>query len=196
MSSVVRSLGSTQQGLTRFVKPESPCYIFEIINPGEGEIILQRLFPFSFTSGVLDITYAGNNFKSVMVDVTGEAPLDETDTAVRIIGGPRLVTSLGDNFKAYIRAWRDSTIDAGSPITLEIPCHVVRVQEGDLNSVSADSGDSYLISDNLPAGDNYISGNSTNSYNATYIFKTPLTFSIVESGVKKYITFRSIMDQE
>ncbi len=187
MSSVVRYLGNAQEGLTRFVKPESPCYVFNGNN---------RLFPFSFTSGMLDITYSGNTFKTVMVDNTGVSPLAETETAVRIIGGPRLVTSLGNNFKAYIRAWRNSTIDAGSPITVEIPCHVVRVQEGDVNNVNSNSGVSYLISDNLPASDNYISGDSTNNYNATYIFKTPLTFSIVESGVKKYITFRTIMDQE
>ena len=187
MSSAFRFPASTKEGFTRFVKPESPCY------SDNGNSVL---FPFSFSNGELNISFAGNNFETQMITTTGRAPSDETETAIRVIGGPRLVTSLGENFKTYIRAWRTVTIDAGSPITVEIPSHVIRVQEADLVNVTADSGNSYLISNNMPASDNYISGYEANNYNTKYVFRTPLTFSIMESGVKKYITFRTILDQE
>ena len=189
MTSCIRSVAATKEGLTRFVKPESPCYYSAAI---DDEI----LFPFKYSNGVLDINYDGNDFKATMVDSTNQSPNSETGPAYRIIGGPRLVTSLGPNFKAYIRAWRDGSIDAGSPIEVYIPSQVIRVQQSDYRNVSANSGDSYLISDVPPDSDNYIAGNTTNMYNTTYAFKTPLTFTILEGGVKRYITFRTAFDQE
>ncbi len=187
MTSVVRAFAKRPEGITLFLKPESPCYDY---GPGN------RLFPFTYTRGVLDITYSGNNFKEVMVDVTNIGPSAETETAVRMMGGPRLVTRLGDNFKAYVRAWRDGTIDADSPIEVYKPAQVLRVQEGDLDNIDANSGSSYIVSDKAPSNDEYVAGSEDNKYTTTYIFKTPLTFTIVESGATKYITFRTALDQE
>jgi hypothetical protein len=187
MTSVGRAYYVRKEGVTSFVKPESPSY---------NDDVNVVLFPFSYSNGVLDITYDGNNFKTNMVDNLNESPNSETDTAIRIISGPSLVTSLGNNFKDYIRSWRSVTIDAGSPIEVVVAAEVLRVQEGSFNNVSADSGDSWKISTSRPSGDNYITGSEANKYNTTYIFKTPLTFSIVESGVTQYITFKSMLDQE
>jgi hypothetical protein len=131
-----------------------------------------------------------------MVDTTNQDPGAETDTAVRILSGPFLATSLGNNFKDYIRSWRSGTIDAGSPIEVVVAPQLLRVAEGETVNISANSGDSWLISTSKPSDGNYVSGTGTNNYNTTYIFKTPLTFSIVESGVTKYITFRTMLDQE
>jgi len=189
MTSLLRSFAIRKEGLTRFIKPESPCYE----DTGLGEIVL---FPFTLTNGVLDISYEGNTFEADMVDSLNEAPLDETDVAIKIMGGPQIVTSLGDNFKSYVRAWRDGTIDVGSPIEIHITPQMLRVQEVDSNHVVADSGESYLISTEAPSSDMYIAGSETTKYNTTYVFKTPLTFTILESDVKQYITFRTILDQE
>ena len=188
MSSVNRNLAATKEALTRFVKPESPRYY----NGSNGV-----LFPFSYSSQVLDISYEGNNFKSLMVDISGNEPGDsESDTTVRILGGPFLATSLGENFKAYIRSWRESTIDEGSPIEIYIAPQLLRVQEASYRNISSGSSENWKISESPPASDNYISGNNANKYRTTYVFKTPLTFTIIEDGVKKYITFRTAFDQE
>jgi hypothetical protein len=188
MTSVIRNYQIRKEGLTRFIKPESPCYDIS------GEVNV--LFPFSYENGVLDITYSGNNFKQRMVDISGQAPESETETAVSINSGPYLVSSLGSNFKDYIRAWRYNTIDAGSPIQIYIAPQMLRVQEANRVNVNSDSGDSYTISTKAPASDTYPVGSVANSYQSTYIFKTPLTFTIIESGVVKYITFRTVLDQE
>ena len=192
MTSLLRSVSQVKEGLTRFLKPESPCY-------DNGDNVV--LFPFTYNNGVLDITYAGNNFKALMVDTVGVAPnpeeeSGESDTAVRIMSGPYLVNTLGSNFKSYIRAWRDGIIDAGSPIDIYIAPQMLRVQEADINNVDASSGDAYNISAIAPSSENYIAGDETTTYNTTYVFKTPLTFTIVESGVTQYITFRTVLDQE
>ena len=188
MSSVARTYGVKKEGVTRFVKPESPCY-----NRGGGIFVL---FPFSYSNQVLDISYDGNNFKSIMVDVNNVEPNNETETAIRILSGPSLATSLGDNFKAYVRSWRFGTIDNDSPIEIFVAPQLLRVQEAAFANISSESGESWKISTTPPASDNYITGSDSNKYNTTYIFKTPLTFTIVEGGVTKYITFRTMLDQE
>jgi hypothetical protein len=189
MTSVSRTFGTAKEGLTKFMRVESVSFYDETDDT-------DRLFPFICSNGLLDITYEGNNFQAQMVDVSGNSPDDETNNLCRIIGAPRLVTSLGDNFKAYIRAWRYDTIDTGSPIELVEPSQVVRVQEGNRNNLNGSSESSYRISDKKPASDNYITGNTANAYRTSFIFKTPLTFSIVESGVTQYITFKTITEQE
>jgi hypothetical protein len=189
MSSLLRSFPNVAQGLTRFLKPESPCYD----DTGFNTIVL---FPFTYLNGVLDISYSGNTFEADMVTTLNIEPDAETDVAIRITGGPFLVTSLGSKFKDYVRAWRDGTIDAGSPIEIHIQPTIYRVQQADNVNVDANSGDSYKISTKEPSSDYYVTGSTQNTYQSTYIFKTPLTFTILESGVKKYITFRTQLDQE
>jgi len=154
------------------------------------------LFPFSYSNGLLDISYQGNNFEADMVTTLNVAPDAETDDAIQVLSGPYLVTSLGNNFKAYIRAWRNGTIDAGSPIDIYVAPQMFKVQEAESANVDANSGNSYKVSTQPPASDNYTAGSIANQYNTVYVFKTPLTFTIVEGGVTKYITFKTIMDQE
>jgi hypothetical protein len=185
---MLRGYAIRKEGLTTFIKPYTPCYFDNVLDH-------DVLFPFSYSNGVLDISYSGNRFKEEMVDTLNMVPKIEGDTSVRMMGGLQLVSSLGENFKAYIRAWRDGTIDADSPILIHIAPQVMRVQEVDYAFVNAD-GDSYLISSQPPSGDGYTVGNDANQYNTVYVFKTPLTFTIVESGVVKYITFQSSMEQE
>jgi hypothetical protein len=190
MSSAKRTFAATKEGLTKFLNPESPAY-----NNGVRRV----LFPFSYSNQVLDISYEGNNFKERMVDISGTSPSSETNTSLRIISGPRLVTSLGPNFKAYIRSWRAATIDAGSPIEVYIAPQVVRVQEAEYANISADNDEEeeyWKISTSPPKSENYIAGGVATEYDTTYIFKTPLTFTIVEDSVTKYITFITGLDQE
>ena len=111
------------------------------------------------------------------------------------MGGAIVVRALGDNFKDYVREWRDGTIDAGSPIEIYYAPQMIRVQQADPEHISNDD-DSYIVSTTAPSNDSYITGTSANNYLSTYIFKTPLTFTIVESGVTNYITFRTVVDQE
>jgi len=191
MSSSLRSLGVKKEALTRFLKVDGQSY--ETLS---GPTLL---FPYTYNSGVLDITYEGNDFKAVMVDISGVEPSfdsGESNSAVRIMGGPYLVTSLGSKFKAYIRSWRAATIDVGSPIEVDVPAQVLKVQAAARALVNATENDNWRISTQRPESDNYITGNALDGFSTTYVFKTPLTFTIKESGVTKYIVFRTTFDQE
>jgi len=187
MTSVSRAYYMRKEPVTKFVKAETPVY---------DNNTRRVLFPFSYSNGVLDITYVGNNFKELMVDNLNQEPNSETATAIRIISGPSLITSLGDNFKDYVRAWRSDTIDAGSPIEVVVAAEVLRAQEASYDNISSSSGDSWTITTSRPSSEDYITGTDLNKYNTSYIFKTPLTFSIVEDGVTQYVTFKTMFDQE
>jgi len=189
MTSMLRGYAVRKEGLTTFTKPESVSYYDTDRNS-------RVLFPFTYSNGILDISYENNTFKSQMVDTLNVSPSGEIATIVRMMGGLQLVSSLGDHFKEYIRAWRDGSIDAESPITLHIAPQVFRVQEADNQNITAVDSSPVKISTVVPSGDTYTTGSELNHYRSTYLFKTPMTITIVESGIVQYITFRSVLDQE
>ncbi len=182
MTSTLRSIATPIRLATEFHRIETPCF-----NDGSTNVP----FPFTYENGILEIEDK-NNFNTEMISSTGNSPETDPDVSVRLMGGVRLVERIGENFKAYIRAWRDSTIDADSPIEIYINGTVQRVQWVNEDNMGDSS---YSISTNAPSGDTYTQfGNGT--YNSTWIFNKPLTITIIESGVKQYITFASRLDED
>ena len=182
MTSILRSYATPTLTPVKFNRLESPCY-------ADSDLAYNTLFPFSYANGVLDIMYV-DSFQEDMVNTTGEAPLADPDVAVQLLGGPQLVQKLGPNFVAYIRAWRQP--DAGSPVAIYSNGTVQKVQ-AIRNYFVGD--DAFEVSTAPPASDNYTMGAAANSYRANWIFKTPLTFTTVEGGVKQYITFASLLER-
>jgi hypothetical protein len=182
MTSTLRSLTTPVRLATEFHRIETPSF-----NDGTSDVP----FPFSYSNGTLEIEDK-NNFNARMIDISGNSPNTEPDASVRLMGGLRLVERIGDNFKAYIRAWRSGTIDVDSPIEVYINGTVQRVQW--VNEDNIGDG-SYAISTTAPSGDTYTQfGNGV--YNSTWIFNKPLTITIIESGVTQYITFSSRLDED
>ena len=70
------------------------------------------------------------------------------------------------------------------------------MREAAIANVKSTSDSVWQIRTSAPSGENYITGSDADNYQTTFIFKTPLTFSIVEGGVTKYITFKTMLDQE
>ncbi len=183
MTSMLRSFALPPKALTKF---------HAILTPSYNDSTYGLLpFPFTYSNGVLDIQYI-DNFEADMVTDTGNEPNNEPANAVQLLGGSSLVTSLGDNFKSYIRAWRDGTIDVGSPIEIYVKPSVQKIQV----TTFVDDSSSWRVSTTPPTGDNYTVGSVENNFRTTWIFKTPFTFTIVESGVTKYITFNSQVSED
>jgi hypothetical protein len=182
MSSVLRSVSAPVRLATEFHRVETPTF-----NDGSNNVP----FPFTYNNGTLDIADK-NNFNAQMITSTGNEPNTDPDVSVRLMGGNRLVQHLGENFKAYIRAWRNSTIDADSPIEIFVNGTVQRIQWVNETNMGDSS---YAVSTSPPSGDTYTQyGNGT--YNSTWMFNKPLTISTMEGGVKTYITFTSRLDED
>ncbi len=182
MSSTMRSFAVPIRTATEFHRIESPSFY-----NGSNNV----LFPFTYSNGTLDIANK-YNFNSEMIDNTGNSPNTDSDTSVRLMGGNRLVQQLGENFKAYIRAWRNAFIDVDSPIEIFVNGTVQRVQWVNEENMGDSS---YAVSTNPPSGDTYTQIGD-GSYNSTWIFNKPLTITTIEGGVKTYITFASRLDED
>lgn len=182
MSSALRSFATPVRLATEFHRVETPCFY-----DGSRNVP----FPFTYNNGTLDIEDK-HNFNTQMIDSTGNSPNTDPDASVRLMGGNRLVQHLGDNLKAYIRAWRTGSIDADSPIEIFVHGTVQRIQWVNEDNMGDSS---YAVSTNPPSGDTYAQGDSSN-YNSTWMFNKPLTITTIEGGVKTYITFASRLDED
>jgi hypothetical protein len=190
MSSILRRTANTKSALTKFTLVDGPCYT----DSGLG---ISVLFPFTYSNGVLDINInpAANSFEANMINViTGNAPDEDNELLVKQMGGLGLVRALGPNFVAYIRAWRNATIDAGSPVSVYIPGVVTKVQQAPASAM--EDGGVYEVSTVAPVSDEYITGNPANNYLTSWVFKKPLTITTVEGGVLTYITLRTAFDED
>ena len=180
MSSTLRSYQTVSDDSMKFHVVNSVSY---------DDNNVELLFPFTCEEGVLDISLDGNNFEQLMITQTARTPGHDVTGVVRVLGGARYVTSLGPNFIRYIRAWRTPGIDVNAPIQIVTPGIMTRVQTGDRTNVAQD--DSFKVHNNLPESDNYICNGAR--YCTTYIFKSPLTISIKENGIRRYVTFKSTL---
>lgn len=189
MSSILRRTATTKSSLTKYTLVDGPCYF----DSGLGDNVL---FPFTYSNGVLDLNInpAANTFEADMITTTGNAPSDDNDLCIKQMGGTGLVRALGPNFVAYIRAWRTATIDAGSPVSVYIPGVVTKVQQAPVSAMN-DAG-IFEVSTVAPASDEYIAGDAVNNYFTSWVFKKPLTITIIEGGVTTYITLRTAFDED
>ena len=154
-----------------------------------------HLFPFTYSNGTLDIALI-DNFQQAYIDTSGEKPNSTScDPAhhYMLLGGTGVVTKLGPTFIRYIRAaWE---LDSTSPVSIYQPCAVTKVQEME----EPDDGSSFVQSGFYettvpPSSDGYIV--PTFDFRTSWIFKTPLTISVVKGGVTTYITFATIIGHD
>lgn len=184
MTSMLRNKAEVPKLATEFHRLESPCYY-------DNALGYNTLFPFTYSNGVLDVEYI-DDFEADMVTSTGVSPSTDPDVSVRLTGSIGLVTSIGPKLEAYIRAWRTG-IDSGTPVRVYVNGVVQKVQMTRDQYV----GDgSWEESTEPPRSENYIIGSTSNSYRSTWVFKKPFTFTVVEGGVTKYITFATRFDED
>jgi hypothetical protein len=185
MSSIVRQYSQVKQSGTKFTLIDGPSY-------NDTSLGIDLLFPFTFDKdGILDINLI-DNFQADMITTPDKYPNNECKLAIRLCGSNHLVRGLGNNFKNYIRAWRDATIDSGSPINIYVPGAVVKVQQSMPEFLQ--DYDTFQVANVPPPSDNFFGGNSTNKYRTTYCFSQPMTITTKEGGQTKYITLRSVFD--
>lgn len=88
------------------------------------------------------------------------------------MGGPRIVNSIGDNFKEYIAQWREETKDVAADyaerVTLYSSAPIVKkIQTYLLVANTTSSSASYVSTSAPPAGNNWTDGSAANNYNTT-----------------------------
>jgi hypothetical protein len=151
--------GAISNGLSNISYVTGPTYV--------GTNNTNLLFPFSLSNGVLDIIVS-NGFS-----LTQTPEPQMAGATVRISGGSRTVSNIGNNFRAYIknRTWGQNTIPNASSISVFITASATLVQQLDERFVGHMSSEPYIVTTAVPPSNFAI---PFSGFGVTYAFLTPL----------------------
>ncbi len=201
MSSVLRSIDQRPAGDVKFVSLITPYYYnnqydddallpFVISRKGELELVETSAYVAYYNDR--DYPQPGTN--------------NDIDAWVHVMGGARVVTSLGPKLKRYVAQWLEQTKDVASSYVSRVSLHttgcvVSKVQQYFLQSIDPDYAEnasaSYITTTAPPSGDNFVQGGPEDNYGTSYIFKTPLVMKYVkENGDVVYATFKTSIDED
>lgn len=164
-------------GLPMIVSVTGPSYV--------GPNSINLLFPFTVNNGVMELNPV-NNFNLS----SGILPTVNT-VSVRLSSTNKNVTSIGPNFKTYIKncTWAGRTIPNISSISVHIAATVTQVQQLDETFVGRNRNVSYTVTNGVPPNNYSL---QFAGFGVTHAFLTPLTISARDSsGNVFYITFIS-----
>ena len=132
----------------------------------------------------------------------GNSPEDDTEYQAKGMGGRRLVTRLGENMVSYLNNLIESNDGLGSPYSGELVIYVKPVmtkvqiaQPGNVTGLTFENV--YGVNDQPPTSDEYVGGDLTNNFYATWVFYSPMTIRYVSPSSTtgyRYITFSTHYD--
>jgi hypothetical protein len=169
-----------------------------IMTPGYDEVELgnnNTPIPFIIIKETLDIAITSSSVQTFINN--GNTPNQGDEYQAKMMGGKKLITSLGPNMITYIRNLINTQDILGAPYDGELLIYIkpvmTKVQIAQPNNVNA-LIDSVIfgINDQAPTSDEYIGGEFSNNYYSSWVFYSPLTVRYVSSASTtgyRYITF-------
>ncbi len=177
----------------KFDNISTPCYFDD---PLDYDVPI----PFTVQSGVLDIAITNSSVENFVNN--GSSPDDDTEFQAKMMGGKRLITSIGSNFNTYLRKRIQAVDTLDDPYSGELVIVVNPVmtkvqlaQPGEVQGLTFENV--YGVNDYPPTSDEYVGGNESNKYYTSWVFYKPLTVRFVSSGSAtgyKYMTFSTHYD--
>jgi hypothetical protein len=156
--------------------------------------------PFTVVNETLDIAITNSSVQSFIDN--GNSPDDDTEYQAKGMGGRRLVTRLGENMVTYLNNLIESNDGLGSPYSGELVIYVKPVmtkvqiaQPGNVQGLTFENV--YGVNDQPPTSDEYVGGDLTNNFYASWVFYSPMTIRYVSPSSTtgyRYITFSTHYD--
>lgn len=157
--------------------------------------------PLSVVNGVLDIVIENSDVQDFITNGTGPDDAGDTEYQAHVMGGSRLVSSLGPNFRTWLTNYINvvfSTV-AGTPAIVVNPT-MQRVQYA-VGASGLGFEQTFGTSENPPSGSLYVTGSpqsgDATSYFSTWVFQSPMTIAVPESSSStgtRYLTFTTNFD--
>ena len=192
MSSLLRTMDSPVKD-GKFDNISTPCYF-------DSPLDYAVPIPFTVQSGVLDIAITNSSVEDFVNN--GSSPDDDTEFQAKMMGGKRLITSIGSNFNTYLRKRIQAVDTLDDPYSGELVIVVNPVmtkvqlaQPGEVQGLTFENV--YGVNDYPPTSDEYVGGGESNKYYTSWVFYKPLTVRFVSSGSAtgyKYMTFSTHYD--
>ena len=208
MSSALRSKAQTPIGDVKFVSLITPYY--RSPKYADGALLPEALLPFSMSRGELDLVETPD-YLEYYADLSGSYPQpdvngtnEDIDAWIYVMGGKRVVESLGVNLKRYISQWLEEKkavrSDYSSRVSLHTRgCVVSKVQQYFISNINGteNAGCAYVSAVAPPTSENFVQGSEEDNYGTSYLFKTPLVMKYVkENGSVLYATFKTSIDED
>jgi hypothetical protein len=140
--------------------------------------------------------------------VTNGIPPDDDNTEssfqAKLMGGKKLITELGPTMITYLRNLIKNNESLLDPYTGEVFLYIkptmTKIQIAQPRNVNAlEKSQVYGINDQPPTSDEYVGGENSNNYYASWVFYSPLTVRYVSSSSTtgfRYITFSTDFSEE
>lgn len=167
MSSVLRAFAVSGKD-SKFDNISTPSYFDD---PLDNDIPI----PFTIINGVLDIAITNSSVQDFINN--GNTPADDTEYQAKQMGGRRLVTSIGPNFKTYLQR-RIQNIDSlgalySDELTIFVNGVMTKVQLAQPGQVEGLTFENvYGVNDHPPSSDEFIGGNVSNKYFTSWVFSS------------------------
>lgn len=200
MSSVLRSIDQRPMGDVKFISLITPCYDSQQYNNSNAllPLTMSRKGELELLETQDYLTYYNDN------EYPSPGGNTDVDAWINVLGGMKVVSSLGPKLKRYVAQWLEQKKDVAGTYTSRVSLHTIgcvvsKVQQyfaendGSYSTASA----SYITSTVPPTGDNFVQGGQFNNYQTSYIFKTPLVMKYVkEDGDVVYATFKTVVSED
>lgn len=197
---------SLQSGFATPVR--MPSKFVNIITPNYRDSSLNNLeapIPFTVVNQTLDIQITNSSVQNLVNNGTSpEANGESSEFHVKLMGGRKLITSLGPTMITYLRNLINSQDSLGAPYDGELVIYIkpvmTKVQAAQPGNVTAlVRGNNFGINDQPPTSDEYIGGEDSNNYYTSWVFYSPLTVRYVSPASTtgyRYITFNTDFSEE
>jgi hypothetical protein len=184
-----------------FAQPKTrPTVIFPITTVSYTDTILNDDLPVPFyvsNNGVLEIRIQDNVQANLLTVGTFNGLNNTPEFNCKIMGGQKLVTSIGQTVKDFLTAYinNDEGQSPSNDFELIINPTMTKVQFS-TNPGQFIDNDTYSLSDYLPSGSSYVTGEESNSYRTAWVFKSPMTIKYysVQNSKYRYASFTTSMD--
>jgi hypothetical protein len=194
MSSVQSVIAQAVRVPSKYTNISTPSYNDSFLNNNYVPI------PFVIVNQTLDINITNSDVQSFINN--GSSPDDESEYQAQLMGGKRLITSLGPNFVTYLNNFIQVNDSLGSPYSGELLIYVnpvmTKAQIAQPNNVNAlEFENVFGVNDVPPTSDQYVGGEFSNNYYTSWVFYSPLTIrysSAASSSGYRYITFTTHYD--
>lgn len=154
--------------------------ITPLYNDGDNDVPIP--FTYDRTNGVFDMDFSSGFDQTVSI---------QTNSSIYIrgssFGAIHLVTGIGPN----IKTWCENRISADAGTVALYSAPVVVKANILMPSLDPNSVDCFRSGLDTPPNFNSASGSVSNGYYSTYLFRTPLVLSYLESGSPKYVIFNT-----
>lgn len=190
MTSLQSVIAQPRKNLSKIFSIDTPCY-------SDNDLNYSTPVPFYVTNrGVLEIALIDNVQEELLTVGSFSGLGNQPDYQCKIMGGTRLVESLGQTAIDFFTAWiNDDEGDIPTELQLYVKPVMTKTQfSTNPNQIELETTNG--LSDYPPSGSEYVTGDEDNAFKTVWVFQSPITvkYFSVANNKYRYATLLTVFD--